>query len=148
MSFGHEKLDVYRLAIGYVAWVYEKAEGLTGTHRLARDQWLRVSQSIPLNIAVGKGKNADADRRRHFEIASGSVLECAAIQDVLVVGQALDEQESLGRKVELEQMAAMLGRLGGRSYFVGEDALAYETESVKAGPGVDSDFDPEEEKPV
>ena len=26
MGLGHEKLDVYRLSIGYVAWVYEKAE--------------------------------------------------------------------------------------------------------------------------
>lgn len=24
MGIGHEKLDVYRLAINYVAWVYEK----------------------------------------------------------------------------------------------------------------------------
>ncbi len=24
MGFGHEKLDVYRLAINYVAWVYGK----------------------------------------------------------------------------------------------------------------------------
>jgi hypothetical protein len=28
MGLGHEKLDVYRLAIGYVAWVYEKTDGL------------------------------------------------------------------------------------------------------------------------
>jgi hypothetical protein len=46
MGLGHEKLDVYRLSIGYVAWVYEKADGLTGNHRSARDQWLRASQSI------------------------------------------------------------------------------------------------------
>ncbi len=25
MVLGHEKLDVYRLAIGYVAWVFEKS---------------------------------------------------------------------------------------------------------------------------
>jgi len=25
MTLGHEELDVYRLSIGYVAWVYEKA---------------------------------------------------------------------------------------------------------------------------
>ena len=30
MGLEPEKLDVYRLAIGYVAWVYEKADGLTG----------------------------------------------------------------------------------------------------------------------
>ncbi len=26
MTLGHEKLDVYRLWIGYVAWVYEKVK--------------------------------------------------------------------------------------------------------------------------
>lgn len=78
MGLGHEKLDGYRLAISYVAWVYEKADSLTGNHRSARDQWLRASQSIPLNIAEGNGKAAAADRRRYFEIARGSALECAA----------------------------------------------------------------------
>ena len=28
MTLGHEKIDVYRLSIGYVAWVYEKAKAL------------------------------------------------------------------------------------------------------------------------
>ena len=63
--------------IGYVAWGYEKAATLEGVHRAARDQWLRASQSIPLNIAEGNGKTADADRIRHFEMARGSALECA-----------------------------------------------------------------------
>jgi len=36
MVLGHEKLDVYRLAIGYVAWVFEKSEKLNGAHRHAR----------------------------------------------------------------------------------------------------------------
>ena len=82
MALGHEKLDVYRLAIGYVAWVFEHSEKLNGVHRHAKDQWLRASQSIPLNIAEGNGQTAEADRRRYFEIARGSALECAAIQDV------------------------------------------------------------------
>ena len=147
MGLGHEKLDVYRLSIGYVAWVYEKADSLTGHHRSARDQWLRASQSIPLNIAEGNGKTTDADRRRYFEIARGSALECAAIQDVLVVGKALDEQESLGRKMELDRMAAMLSRLGGRGYSVVESSAAYRTEPVAVDPDSDFDFDPEDEKP-
>mgnify|MGYP002062963051 FL=1 len=58
MVLGHEKLDVYRLSIGYVAWVYEKCARLRGVHRSARDQWLRASQSIALNIAEGNGKTA------------------------------------------------------------------------------------------
>ena len=43
MALGHERLDVYRLAIAYVAWVYEKSATLEGVHRAARDQWLRCS---------------------------------------------------------------------------------------------------------
>ena len=69
MSLGHEKLDVYRLSIDYVAWVFAQSVELTGIHRHARDQWLRASQSIPLSIACG------------------SALECAAVQDVLQVGR-------------------------------------------------------------
>jgi len=94
MGLGHEKLDVYRLAIDYVAWVYQTAGGLNGIHRPARDQWLRASQSIPLNIAEGNGKATGADRRRYFEIARGSALECAAIQDVLVVGKGIEKKTS------------------------------------------------------
>ena len=56
MVLGHEKLDVYRLSIGYVAWVYEKCARLRGVHRSARDQWLRASQSIALNIKEGVGE--------------------------------------------------------------------------------------------
>ena len=63
MIFSHEKLDVYRLSITYIAWVYQKAKGLTGINRPARDQWIRAGQSIPLNIAEGNGKTAKADRR-------------------------------------------------------------------------------------
>ena len=144
MTLGHEKLDVYRLSIGYVAWVYEKAGTLTGIHRPARDQWLRASQSIPLNIAEGNGKTAEADRRRYFEIARGSTLECAAIQDVLVVGKALDGQESQGRKIELDRIAAMLSRLGGRGYCVKEESPPYGCSHFDFDP--DSDFDPDEIK--
>ena len=139
MALGHEKLDVYRLAIGYVAWVFERSDKLTGAHRHARDQWLRASQSIPLNIAEGNGKTAEPDRRRYFEIARGSALECAAIQDVLVVGGALDRGESLRRKDELDRMAAMLSRLGRRGYAVEEGAAVYGID-----PDFDSDFDPDE----
>ena len=144
MGLGHEKLDVYRLSIGYVAWVYKKAGSLTGVHRPARDQWLRASQSIPLNIAEGNGKTAQADRRRYFEIARGSALECAAIQDVLVVGNALAETESRERKTELDRMAAMLSRLGGRGYNVREESGSYSVGQIDFD--TDSDFDSEEEE--
>jgi len=139
MGFGHEKLNVYSLSIAYVAWVYEQAKSLNGVHRSARDQWLRASQSIPLNIAEGNGKSTEADRRRFFEIARGSVLECAAIQDVLVVGNTLSEKESNEREVELNRMAAMLTGLGGRGYCAKEEEGIYECGSFDSD--TDSDWD-------
>ena len=105
---------------------------------------MRASQSIPLNIAEGNGKTAEADRRRYFEIARGSALECAAIQDVLVVGKALDETESQNRKKELDRMAAMLSRLGGRGYQVGEEPATYGSD--RNDPDPDFDFDLEDAK--
>ena len=141
MGLGHERLDVYRLAIVYVSWVYAKASTLKGIHRHARDQWLRASQSVPLNIAEGNGKTGEADRRRYFEIARGSALECAAIQDVLVVGKTLNKQESRERKLELDRIVAMLTRLGGRGYCVKENSATYK--SLETDPEPDPEPDPD-----
>ncbi len=84
-TFDHERLDVYRLSIEYVAFSYRIAKTLGGVNRQARDQWLRAAQSIPLNIAEDNGKQSLKDKNRFFEIARGSALECAAIHDVLRV---------------------------------------------------------------
>jgi four helix bundle protein len=62
---------------------------LKGSDRPARDQLLRASQSIPLNIPEGNSKGTNADRRRFVEIARGSALECASIQDCLKACEVL-----------------------------------------------------------
>ncbi|MBW2042476.1 MAG: four helix bundle protein, partial [Deltaproteobacteria bacterium] len=98
-------------------------------------------QSIPLNIAEGNGKAGDADRRRYFEIARGSVFECAAIQDVLVAGNALDKQENRKQKTTLDRMAAMLSRMGGKGYCVKEDPAHYGCEKVDGDNDTDTDTD-------
>ncbi|MFN7734737.1 MAG: four helix bundle protein [Pirellula sp.] len=54
----HERLDVYRLAIDYVASTYRIAKSLSGQDRHVRNQRLRVVQWIPLNIAEGDGKQS------------------------------------------------------------------------------------------
>ncbi|MCU0727547.1 MAG: four helix bundle protein [Planctomycetes bacterium] len=74
-----------------------------------------------MNIAEDNGKTAGADQRPCFEIARGSAPECAAIQDVLVVSRAPYEAESQARKGVSDRMTAMLSRLGGRDFQVGEE---------------------------
>ncbi len=62
--FDHEKLNVYRVAIDYVAFSYPIARSFRGNQRHLRDQWLRAAQSIPLNIAEGNGKQSLKDKNR------------------------------------------------------------------------------------
>ena len=126
MQFGHEQLDVYRVSIRYVTWAYEVAGGLKGIDRRARDQLLRASQFIPLNIAEGNGKGTNAYRRRFFEIARGSALECAAIQDCLESCQALTADRNTQGKAMLTRIVSMLTKLAQRRHEVREDSGAYD----------------------
>ena len=109
--FDHDKLDVYCLAVEYAGESFALAEELSGLHRHARDQWLRAAQSIPLNIAEGNGKRSLKDRRRFFDIARGSALECAAIQDVLLISGAITSESILPPKAKLKRIVAMLSRM-------------------------------------
>ncbi|MCR9296823.1 MAG: four helix bundle protein [bacterium] len=127
-SFDHERLDMYRLSIDYVAFSYWIAKGLTGIHRPARDRWLRTAQSIPLNIAEGNGKQSLKDKNRFFEIARGSALECASIHDVLRVCNGIDDESNCQGKSELKRIVSVLTRLIQRSQSVAEDAFEYEYE--------------------
>ena len=136
MPFGHEQLDVYRAAIEYVGWAFRLCEQLQG-HRNAKEQLLRASQAIPLNIAEGNGKATDGDRRRYFEIARGSALESGAIQDVLQACGGLSQAENDEGKKLLDRIVAMLTRLGRRCYSAQEEPLRY------GGDGTDVDPDPE-----
>jgi four helix bundle protein len=127
-TFDHERLDVYRLSIVYVAFSHRIAKTLTGIHRPARDQWLRAAQSIPLNIAEGNGKQSLKDKNRFFEIARGSALECASIQDVLHVCEALDDEPNRRGKADLKRIVSMLTRLIQRTEAVAEGGSEYEYE--------------------
>src|SRR5262245_44897585 len=138
MGFGHERLDVYRAAIEYVGWAYRLCEALKG-HRNAKQQLLRASQAIPLNIAEGNGKATDGDRRRCFEIARGSALECGAIQDVLEVCGAMSAEDNAKANEVLDRIVAMRTRLGRRGYAVREERAEY----AAAGMDTDSDSDSE-----
>ena len=116
MSLGHEKLIVYQHSIEYVTWVTKQLRDLKGNNRNLKDQWLRASHSIPLNIAEGNGKSTMPDRRRFFEIARGSAMECAAIQDIMESIGLLDPDLNHKWKTLLDKIALMLSRLGGRGY--------------------------------
>ncbi len=53
---------------------YRQVVGLKLPHHL-RDQLLRASSSIALNLAEGRGKPTTRDQLRYFHIAMGSLRE-------------------------------------------------------------------------
>ena len=144
-TFDHERLDVYRLSIAYVAFSYKIAKALSGSNRQARDQWLRAAQSIPLNIAEGNGKQSLKDKNRFFEIARGSALECAAIHDVLRVCDAIDDDSNCRGKTDLKRIVSMLTRLIQKTNGVSEERIEYEYEYRDAEYEYDptANFNPE-----
>ena len=60
MVLGHERLDVYRLAIGYVAWVCGKEPAPTANAR---------QKLIPIPIAIAIGMKRSPNHRR---VATGN----------------------------------------------------------------------------
>jgi four helix bundle protein len=123
--FDHDRLDVYRLSIDYVAASFKVAKDLNGLHRQARDQWLRAAQSIPLNIAEGNGKRSLKDRNRFLDIARGSAFECAAIQDVLEATGGIAEESHSTLKRILKRIVSMLTRLIARCDVARENSAEY-----------------------
>jgi len=81
MGLGHEKLDVYRVSIGYVAWVYEKAESVR-MNLIAWPRCLAVSAeeatkfkkgmlptaSISIPIAISIPKKTNPNKRMHWTL--------------------------------------------------------------------------------
>ena len=77
-----EKLDVYRVAL---AAHTQATTILTADHRILRDQLERASLSVVLNVSEGAGRRSPKDKRRHYAIARGSALECAAAVVVVAI---------------------------------------------------------------
>ncbi len=86
--FDHEKLDVYCVELGFVAWIaafLDDASKSAGQHRRELIEQLdRASLSVLLNTAEGNGKRQGRQRARFFDDARGSALECADCLDAAI----------------------------------------------------------------
>jgi four helix bundle protein len=106
-----QKLDVYQRAIEFLLVANRIRGRLPKGNADLADQLRRASQSIPLSIAEGCGRTGRADKARHYTIARGSAMECAAHLDVMRLDELL-ESGSYERGVDLlERIVAMLTKL-------------------------------------
>jgi four helix bundle protein len=75
------------------------------------DQLRRATLSIPLNIAEAAGRTTGPDAARHYAIARGSAMECAAILDAMRVLELTGEEEHAAVMDLLGRLVAMTTKL-------------------------------------
>ena len=61
-----------------------------------KDQFERAMLSVPLNLAEGSGRDSNADRRRFYQIALGSLREVQALIDILEINELKKDADVLG----------------------------------------------------
>jgi len=107
----NERLIAYRLALEFHARLtpLARARGLASL----RDQLLRAADSIVLNIAEGAGRTSRDDKRRFYDIALGSLTECAAVLDCLRNRAAIAPQTHQDCRALAIRLYQILSRLTG-----------------------------------
>ncbi len=106
-----QRLDVYQRAIEFLALAYDIVDQLPKGHAERADQLVRAAESVVRNIAEGAGRWSGADCAKHYRIARGEAMECAAGLDVLklrnlAAAQSYDDGIQL-----LEAVVAMLTKM-------------------------------------
>jgi four helix bundle protein len=109
--FDHEKLEVYQLAIRFVAWTEILLEDCEGKAASAKKHLDEASSSIPNNIAEGNGKWSKKERKKFFEVARASALECASCLDILVAKRRISADRTIEGKEKLRSIVNLLTRL-------------------------------------
>lgn len=84
-----QRLDVYQRAIEFLALVGDIVGDLPKGHAERADQLVRAAESILRNIAEGAGRWSEADSAKHYKIARGEAMECAASLDVMKLRQVV-----------------------------------------------------------
>ena len=106
-----QRLDVYKCAVQFLALSSRLVANLPKGNAGLADQLRRASLSVPLNIAEAAGRTTDRDGARHYAIARGSAMECAAIVDALHVLGLADAEERAEAIEFLERIVAMTTKL-------------------------------------
>ena len=93
-GFDHEGLDVYQLAREVAQWVHGARFGRDSAD--LRDQVVRASRSVVLNIAEGCARGGKPGKN-HFRIALGSAAETCAALDLTRIADRDAQQAKLRR---------------------------------------------------
>jgi four helix bundle protein len=110
-QFGFEGLDVYQRSLELLTLSSRVSTELPPGHHALADQLRRASLSIPVNIAEGAGRTGNRDGMRHYGIARGSAMECAAIFDACRVLKLADPDLLDQARALLLRIVSMLTKM-------------------------------------
>lgn len=100
MQYKFERLEVYQLAIQLLDKIYAVASLLPSSERFnLRDQLVRASTSIVLNIAEGSTGLTDTEQARFVGIAQRSLVEVVACLRIITRRKLVED--SLMGQVEV-----------------------------------------------
>jgi four helix bundle protein len=111
MELDHERLDVYHLALDFLVMANGIIEALPRGRSHLADQFTRASTSIVLNLSEGAGKHSKPDKRRYYLTARGSATESAALLDVCMRLELIDQPRHPAGKDMIVRIVSMLIRL-------------------------------------
>ena len=123
-AMDHERPDVYRLALDFVAMIYDLTDELPPGSSNLVNQIQRASTSIVLNIAEGAGEFSKKEKARFYRMARRSLTESAAVLDIFRrLGLAKEEalEQARGAAVRIVAMLIrLIQRVSGEGGGMGE----------------------------
>ena len=102
-----KRLKVYQFAIEFLDLAMDIVEQLPRGYAGRADQLNRATESVVRNIAEGAGRFYEADSSRHYKIARGEAMECAASLDILKLRKLVAPKRYERANKLLESVVAM-----------------------------------------
>ena len=114
---GEPLLDAERLDVFHVAVEFQAVAALFAAKAdaILRDQLLRASVSVVLNLSEGAGRRSRADKARFYSMARGSASESGAILYLLRARGVVSEGEYASSRRLIVRIVQMLSKLAART---------------------------------
>jgi len=109
LKLNHQKLDVYQTSRSFLLEYYKLSKRLPTEEKFGMvPQIRRAALSVHLNVAEGSSRKSQAERKRFFEIARGSVIEIDAALDIASALKYFDIEEIDALGLELVKCFKLL----------------------------------------
>jgi four helix bundle protein len=112
LELSHKKLDVWKLSVEFVAYIYSLTEEFPKTEIYGiTNQLRRAAVSVAANIAEGAARRTGPDKRRFFEISRSSLVEIDSHLEVSMRLKFCNEENLRIASGKLNHLFAMLTNL-------------------------------------